>query len=72
MEWIRVDDMLPEVGRTVIAFWPPYLKGSDVTGRNYSIAQYSGSEHWHNPEDDEDDYSVPSHWMPLPNPPKGE
>jgi hypothetical protein len=57
--WISVKERLPEVGATVLCAWDKSLATAIFSGRTY----------WHNPEDDEDDYAVPSYWMPLPQPP---
>jgi hypothetical protein len=34
------------------------------------VATYSGSDQWHEPEDDEDDYRAPEWWRQLPDAPK--
>ena len=58
-EWISVKDRLPDCADTVLAV--------DLDG-TMSTAYYVG--YWHG-GGDLDEYSV-THWMPLPEPPKGE
>jgi hypothetical protein len=69
-EWVSVEDGLPEIDKTVIGF----------DGSHLGIYQrvYIDHEGWfwgicYNIYDDaevDDDYKV-THWMPLPEPPKG-
>jgi hypothetical protein len=66
--WIPVSKKLPEEGATVLAFWHP-MSGGPPTGQSWGVTTYCPG-HWHNPEDDEDDYATPSHWQPLPSAPK--
>jgi hypothetical protein len=66
--WIPVSKTLPEEGATVLAFWHP-MSGGPPTGQSWGVTTYCPG-HWHNPEDDEDDYATPSHWQPLPSAPK--
>jgi hypothetical protein len=71
MEWIPVTQRMPEPGQTVLCYWPRTDSGP-LEGWQFATAQcWPGSSvaTWHNPEDDEDDYAEPSHWMPLPPPP---
>jgi hypothetical protein len=68
--WISVEKRLPKRGSDVMAFWPP--KAGPVHGGCFGIATFATPKHWHNPEDDEDDFIVPSHWMPLPPAPSGD
>lgn len=67
MGWTNVEDLAPESGSNVFAFWQP-RSGYPVHGGCFGVATYVGGQ-WHNPEDDEDEYSEPSHWMPLPSAP---
>jgi hypothetical protein len=69
MEWISVKKKLPKAGETVLGYW---VFGSDIpnSGANYEVVTFTG-KYWHEPTDDEDDYVPPTHWMPLPKPPKG-
>lgn len=66
MEWISCEKRMPKEGETVIAFWTS-LDG-EIRPGCFGVATY-WPEHWHNPEDDEDDYCDPTHWMPLPEAP---
>jgi len=60
---------MPNSGETVLAFWTPKV-GPSHAGC-FGVAQYHPGV-WHDPEDDDDFYADPTHWMPLPEPPKGE
>ena len=65
-EWISVDDRLPEVGGYVvcIAKRNPFSRFMPMVAR----IEKNG---WVNPIT-EQYISEVTHWMPLPNPPKGE
>lgn len=60
MEWISVKDRLPEDTGYVLAWSPRY--------QEVVIAWYSEEEDFWRTEDDLAPF--PSHWMPLPEPPK--
>lgn len=61
-------DSAPRDGTPVFAFWPP--SGSfPVHGGCYGVAVFQEGR-WCNPEDSDDDYIEPSHYMPLPPPPE--
>ena len=66
MEWIRVKDRLPEPGRYVacIAKRNPFSRFMPMVAR----IEKNG---WANPIT-EQYISEVTHWMPMPNPPKGE
>lgn len=66
--WIPLNKKHPEQGAAVFAFWPPKI-GFMTGAANFGVAIYAAPSHWHNPEDDEDDYCEPTHWMPLPEAP---
>ena len=66
--WKPTAKAYPEPGSTVLAFWTPV--GGPFHAGCFAVATCANATHWHNPEDDEDDYAVPSHWMPLPEAPK--
>lgn len=68
--WIALTEKRPTRGQTVLAFWPG--AESAYLPRSFAVVTYSGTGRWHHPDDDEDDYAEPSHWMPLPVPPKSE
>lgn len=66
MEWISVEDRLPEDGGF-------YIVGFKNGG---SFLGWYNSEKWHNPKGKEygitkfGDNNTVTHWMPLPKPPK--
>jgi len=62
-EWVSVEERQPEPGSTVLAFWEP--RSGPVTNQCWGLASYWPG-HWHNPEDDEDDYCAPTFWRRLP------
>ena len=64
--WRRVTRNLPEDGVPVLCYWKPQVPG----GRDCIGVAMRDHGSWHDPEDDEDDYRDPTHWMPLPEPPK--
>lgn len=67
-EWIKVaGDNLPEDGSTVLCFWPSLLDGHD----EIATAVFENWM-WMNPDNEDDEYAEPSHWMPLPSPPQQE
>lgn len=63
MKWIETEKEKPRRGETVLGYWPrlaePQKDGS------FSMAVYATPTHWHNPEDDEDDFRPPTHWCRL-------
>ena len=63
-KWVSVKDMYPRKGQTVIA-----LLSYTRTHIEYELAEFNGKYF------DADDAYLPSqlvtHWMPLPEPPKG-
>jgi hypothetical protein len=65
--WIPVSERLPKVGETVLCFFAP-MKGEKVSGANFATATMSAPHHWHNPEDDEDDYTIPALWQRIAAP----
>ena len=67
-EWIRVEDRLPDENTDVLAVFP---SGNMVVCRYYdqdediTFWQASVDDGWSSDMD-----FTPSHWMPLPEPPK--
>jgi len=54
----------PKDGTLVIGYWP------SVTGYECDITTVSFIDgEWRNPDDYEDEWQSPAHWMPLPDPP---
>jgi hypothetical protein len=66
MKWKTTSKRLPPEGTDVLCYWSPAAPGGKDC---YGVATYAGSDRWHEPEDDEDDYRTPEFWMPLPTPP---
>jgi hypothetical protein len=72
--WISTKERLPEVGATVLAYWPSISIQKDAYPAMYGVATYQrrSARHelnrqiWHNPEAREDEFSIPEYWMPLP------
>lgn len=60
-QWISVEERLPEPGAEVLT----YAKMPDVSWADISVAVY-------NPEIYQPGWKLVTHWMPLPEPPKGE
>ena len=63
-KWISVKDRLPEIYTQVLCF----------TGSSVQLAMYEGNDKWFT---DYHSYTLEgknlfTHWMPLPQPPKGE
>lgn len=70
-EWISVKDRLPEDERDVLAYYG-FDKGNGVLGMRFigvlSYFAYDTNPHWQH----EHTGLRVTHWMPLPEPPKGE
>jgi hypothetical protein len=71
MEWISIRDRLPEPGLKVLAF--NNSKEFEENGPYFVITFY---DKWYVDNDTYPNSSnylgfMPTHWMPLPNPPKG-
>lgn len=67
-KWISVKDRLPEGFTSCIV----YRKG--IYGGHFSMLRYSQELGWHFYDSEWGDVTVDdvTHWMPLPEPPKGE
>lgn len=64
-EWISVDDRLPEIGRSVIAYNAPAKCAAEAMYKGEGrFLQFRWSARLQEHE--------VTHWMPLPDPPKGE
>lgn len=57
----------PEEGSTVLCWWGPAKNGDDGM---FGVAVYARPGHWHEPENDDDDFRDPDYWMPLPKGPR--
>ena len=65
-DWIRVRDSLPEDGRPVLISVKLFPRQTP-----YICSAYHTAKGWHS----DDDYvltAAPTHWMPMPDPPKEE
>ena len=65
-EWISVDDELPEVGGYVVC-----IAKRNPFSRFMPMAARIEKNGWVNPITEQYILDV-THWMPMPNPPKGE
>ena len=57
--WKMTSKRPPEEGATVLCAWGP----EPVC---YGVAVYARAGHWHDVDDDEDDYRDPEFWTELP------
>lgn len=64
--WVSVKERLPEPGSTVLGLWRNMEAQQESA---YAVVHCATKHHWHNPDDDEDDFCAPTHWQPLPQPP---
>lgn len=71
MQWISVEERLPEPDKEVLVYCP-YWSKKPFKGRwEYAPSRYSGG-YWTGEQIlSEIDGGDPTHWMPLPNPPAG-
>lgn len=60
-------DTAPKDGTAILAFWKP-VSGAPES-HCYGITEFVDGR-WCNPEDDDDYYIAPTHWMPLPAAPQ--
>lgn len=63
--WIPVTERLPEVGKIVLVYGS---RGGIYTARLERDGRYAD---WHK-LNSKTHYCKPTHWMPLPEPPKGD
>ena len=64
--WVNVKERQPENGSIVICYWPadkPHNLDQCIGDSEYCDGR------WYRPDNDEDDYREPSHWMPMPSAP---
>jgi len=64
MNWIKIEDKLPEVG-VIVQLWT----GQWTIGKRVMVEE---TELWHFDGDRLYTYNKPSHWMPIPEPPKND
>ena len=65
-EWTSVEDRLPEENVTVLCYFGDYI------GDIMNVYTYKGDEVWEDDYGYFQKYEPITHWMPLPEPPKGE
>lgn len=70
-EWISVKDRLPEDGELVLVIADGEYENTKLVGA-YQLADYSEGEGFILSEFPFAENITVSHWMPLPEPPKGE
>ena len=64
-EWISVEDSLPPVDETVLVCWD---YATDIEPeKEYLTLDEDYNEYWPNCQDE-----PPTHWMPIPQPPKAQ
>lgn len=67
MEWIRVKDRLPELGVGVIGY---FQYNKHIEAITFSVNEHGKTVYMF---DDGDSFEqMPTHWLPLPAPPKEE
>ena len=67
-EWQPIETA-PKDGTAILAYWDCSLNGRIIDNdKCYAITRRKNSS-WVNFEDDDDEYSEPTHWMPLPKRP---
>jgi hypothetical protein len=70
MEWQFIKTA-PRDGRTIIAFWQPTASNKQIDDNSYGMARWSKIYmEWTDAENEENIWSEPTHWMPLPPPPE--
>ena len=80
-EWISAKDRLPEKKGAFLVYvktknkWCGYIKTTWFTPCYEGVEDHmQGKQVWYDYDSDQGDYEVRdvTHWMPLPEPPKGE
>lgn len=67
--WMDIETA-PKDGGVVLAYWACTLDGQVIhNDKSYAMTRFKDGV-WMNADDDEDLFSDPTHWMPLPEPPK--
>ena len=68
-EWISVEDRLPDKpGEYLVAYHPcHWVQNADYSITQVGIDNFRGKTSWARQK-----YQFVTHWMPLPEPPKGE
>lgn len=76
MEWISVEDRLPEQDGWYLVFAPGYWgkrQSYGIDGMACSNFKHNYKDHWGIERKSSRGWSgIVTHWMPLPEPPKGE
>lgn len=76
--WISVEDRLPEIGQQVLIYEPPYDSVHYPEHFLMAVTHYAGRKpkgernwyQWPDGQDEQPSGYTPSHWQPLPSPPK--
>lgn len=80
-EWISVKDRLPKEGGKYLCYIPDGKGYQEILGFAWNLEAVDEFDFYHqnyagfygyDSEDGYFEYSDVSHWMPLPEPPKGE
>lgn len=63
MNWQPIETA-PRDGTAIFAFWAP--ASGKVHAGCFGVTEFDTVRSWVNPEDSDDEYCEPTHWMPLP------
>ena len=67
MDWIRVDERLPEPGVWVLVY--QYGRILNAQAASYRVNRLTGIPYWRAADDNLGDFVDVTHWMPMPEPP---
>ena len=69
MDWQPIETA-PKDGTRILAYWPADSFYAHEMQCETWFGQSLGRDCWQSPYEDADDSTSPTHWMPLPEPPK--